>query len=141
MARNASKNKSAIDYESIQSSMAGLVVSGYFRTEITKKAIPAPTCITNLIKHFYFSFYYYIQRDLSDKEQSNEITLSPYIPMIFKLPEHPRIDVINIGRDAEANQLILDSCRMIHFGNNQYPNNAMVSRRVKSLHERYITKV
>lgn len=73
------------------------------------------------------SVIYVLKRDLSDKEKSNQLTLSPKIPMKFTLSNHG--DVVNFGRDPK-NELILDSSRQVAYRKKQYPNNIMVSREV-----------
>ena len=69
---------------------------------------------------------YILKRDLTDREKSNQLQLSPKIPMKFTLSNHT---VVNFGRDPK-NQLILDSSRKVTYKKKQYPNNIMVSREV-----------
>ena len=74
---------------------------------------------------------YILKRDLSDKEKSNQLTLSPKIPMKFTLSNY---NVVNFGRDPK-NQLILDSARKVAYRKKQYPNNIMVSREVQYIYQ------
>ena len=73
---------------------------------------------------------YILKRDLSDKERSNQLILSPKIPMKFTLSNHG--NVVNFGRDPK-NELTLDSSRQVAYKKKQYQNNIMVSREVQSI--------
>ena len=119
------------------SSLATLLVCGYLRQQLTTENMPAPQCLSNLVKKFYFTFYYYLRRNISIEELSHQMIFSPSVPTVFKIPEHPRIDVVKIGRNPESNQLVLNSQRTIKVRDTdtQISLNRLISHRVKYIYQ------
>eukprot|EP01084_Bolivina_argentea_P276196 471239_1 len=67
---------------------------------------------------------YIIKRNLSDKERSNALALSPNIPMKFTLTKR---EVVRFGRETK-NDLILSSTRNVLFRDKSIENNLLISR-------------